>query len=210
MIFGKIDYLNLLPFNVFIKRHVRSTRMHATIAYKKGVPSAINAAFNKRKVNAAFISSIESKGRSCVDAGIVAHGIVESVIVIEGQNGTDSESATSNALAKKLGLEGQVLIGDKALRYVLSGAPYIDMATRWHEKHQLPFVFARLCYHKKGCLVEKLAREFLRKRPKIPYYLMQKASQESGISADNIQKYLQKIHYAIGDREKKSLKKFLG
>ncbi len=209
MIFGKIDYLNLLPFHVFIKRHMRSSRLHSTIHYKKGVPSQINAAFKKRRVDAAFISSIESKKYNCLDLGIVAKKEVLSVLLIPGEEQKDAASASSNALAQKLGLKGRVLIGDAALRYYLSHQDAVDMASVWYEKHRLPFVFARLCFHKKGCYLKKLGREFLKHPTKIPYYQLKKASQKSGIPVKDIQFYLTKISYHIDPHGKKALKKFL-
>ena len=211
MIFGKIDFLNLLPFNVFIKRYVRSTRMHSTIAYKKNVPSRINYAFKKRKINAAFISSIESKNQKCTHAGIVAYKKVQSVLVIKDEvNSFDSQSATSNALAQQLNLKGRVLIGDKALKHYLThDDDSIDMATAWYEKHRLPFVFARLCYHKRPRLVKKIAKHFTAKPQKIPYYIMQKASAQSGIAVKDIKNYLSYIHYDIKLKEQRALKKFL-
>ena len=42
MIFGKIDYLNLLPFHVFLKRSRLSSQDKKIIEFKKGVPSKLN------------------------------------------------------------------------------------------------------------------------------------------------------------------------
>ena len=209
MIFGKIDYLNLLPFNVFIKRHMRSLRLHSSIHYKKGTPSQINSAFKRRKVDAAFISSIESKKYHCLDLGIVAQKEVMSVLVLPGIDKPDSASATSNVLAKQLNLQGEVIIGDRALKHYLKTKEGIDLAQVWYDKHKLPFVFARLCSHKRRCSLNKLAKKFKSDHVKIPYYLIKKASVESDISIQDIHHYLTKISYSLSYKEKKSLKKFL-
>ncbi len=210
MIFGKIDYLNLLPFHIFIKRYMNNSRLHTTINFKKGVPSQINAAFKKRRIDAAFVSSVETAKYKSLNIGIVAKKEVLSVLLIPNETlKKDTASATSNQLAKVLGLKGQVLIGDAALNYQLNHDDAIDLAKLWYEKHHLPFVFAKLCYHKKTAYLEKLSQKFLRKRVKIPYYLLLKASRQSGVSMKDIKHYLTKISYEIDAPAQKSLRKFL-
>ena len=49
MIFAKIDFINLLPFHVFIKKNIKSNQVKAIIEYKKSYPSVINKKFKKRK-----------------------------------------------------------------------------------------------------------------------------------------------------------------
>ena len=82
MIFGKIDYLNLLPFHVFIKRYMNNSRLHTSINFKKGVPSQINHAFKKRRVDAAFVSSVETSKYKSLNVGIVAKKEVLSVLLL--------------------------------------------------------------------------------------------------------------------------------
>jgi chorismate dehydratase len=210
MIFGKIDYLNLLPFHIFIKRYMNSSRLHTSIQFKKGVPSQINHAFRNRRIDAAFVSSVESKKYRCLDLGIVANKEVLSVLLIPNdEHIEDQASATSNRLAKKLGLKGQVLIGDAALKYQLQHDDAIDLAELWYKKHQLPFVFATLCYHHKGDYLERLSKRFLRRKVPIPYYLLKKASEKSGVSMHDIRHYLTKISYEVTPQAKRSLYKFL-
>jgi len=103
-------------------------------------------ALHKRHIDAGFISSIESPKYNCTNLGIIANKAVYSVFVLEGENKSDHESATSNALAKVLNLQGEVLIGDKALKYYLEGGQGIDLAKEWYKQTTLPFVFAKLCY----------------------------------------------------------------
>ncbi len=68
--------------------------------------------------------------------GIVAKKDVQSVILIPGKVQDDFQSETSNALAKVLNLEGQVIIGDKALKYFHENphSDFIDLAKVWNEK----------------------------------------------------------------------------
>ncbi len=210
MIFGKIEYLNLLPFHVFMKRYVRSSQQRHSLHYKRGVPSQINRAFKARRVDAAFISSIASKRCKCVNLGILARKEVNSVLLLPGKAKSDSESATSNVLAKVLKLEGEVIIGDKALRHFLNeDDDAIDLAKVWYEQQKLPFVFARLCYHGKNKTYQKLSRDFLASSQKIPYYLLKKASERTEIKQNDILDYLKLIEYKIDRRAMLSLKRFL-
>ncbi len=212
MLFGKIDYINLAPFHIYIKRHVRNSRFKQSIEYKKSYPSRINKLFKTRKIDAAFISSIESKRGNfrCYDAGIVAHKEIRSVLVKRGTYRSDSESATSNALAKKLGVEGEVIIGDKALRAWLDDpAAYEDLAALWYTKYHLPFVFARFCVNRHHDYYRGLVNDFLHTRVKIPQYMLKRYAARSGISVGEIRSYLKLVYYGIDHNSRKSLKKFL-
>jgi chorismate dehydratase len=209
MIFGKIEYLNLLPFHVFMKRFTRSTQQKLLMEYKKNVPAKINDAFLHRRVDAAFISSIKAKKRQHVNLGIIAKKEVKSVIIIPSNaNKKDVESASSNILAKALHVKGEVLIGDKALRYALGNDDYQDLAKLWYKKYNLPFVFALLCYHKEKQLYKKIEKEFLKKEVKIPRYLLQKAAKKTNIAPNDIVQYLQLISYRLDYKAQKGLKKF--
>jgi len=196
-LYGHIDYLNLLPFYQFLKRK--------KINLIKSYPKKINSLFEKKRVDAAFISSIRSKNKKCFDVGIVAKKEVRSVLVCKGY-GKDKESETSNALAKILNIKGQVVIGDKALKQ----KNCIDLATAWYEKYKLPFVFARFCVNKNYKKYEKLINKFLKTKQKIPYFTLQKYAKKLGISTQEAKEYIEKIiYYKIQWREKKSLKLFL-
>jgi chorismate dehydratase len=210
MIFAKIDFINLLPLHVFIKKNL-SSQTKQIIEYHKSYPASINKKFKKRKVDAAVISSIASRrSKKCLDLGIVANGVVDSVLVIPGSYKKDFQSDTSNALAKVLKIEGEVIIGDKALyKFHNSDEEFIDLATKWKEKYNLPFVFARLCVNKHEKTLNNLAKNFLKTKVYIPQYILERYAKRSGISKKQIQEYLTKIHYKIGIKEKKSLKLFL-
>jgi len=209
VIFGSINYINLLPFRVFLKRHLPTDQAKQAFGYRKDVPSSINEAFARGRVNAAFISSIKSQGCKCTDLGIIAYKDVYSVLVLEGDEAIDTDSATSNVLANILALKGKVLIGDKALRYYLDGGEGIDLARRWYERTGLPFVFARLCYNRYGKSIEKMAEQFAKSPTKIPRYLLKKEARLKRITPQEIHWYLKHIHYQLNHRSHRSLKIFL-
>jgi len=209
MLFGSISYLNLLPFQVFLKHYLSNNAAKMSFNYKRAVPSQINKALKRREVNAAFISSIESKKCKCTDLGIIADKKVYSVLLLPGDDEADPASATSNQLAKVLNLQGKVLIGDAALKYYLDGGEGIDLAEAWYKKTGLPFVFARLCYNKHDDIVKKLAKQFSRTKVKIPQYILNREAKKRGITAKQLTWYLDQIYYTMGYKEKRSLKLFL-
>ena len=212
MVFGKIDYINLLPFHVFLKQSSLSNAFKKVAEYKKGVPSSINSAFLKRRVSAAFISSIKSdrKNIKTLPLGIVAKKSVKSVIIKRGESVSDPASATSNVLSKVLGISGEVLIGDRALReYIEHPKDYIDLAEAWPDRYHLPFVFAVLCTNKHHKIYQKLTKIFKKKDIKIPGYILQSYASKRGINKKEIKEYLKLITYDIGKKEKMALKLFL-
>jgi len=212
LIFASISYLNLLPFQIFFKKRIKSTQIKQIAFYKKNVPSYINKKFLERKVDAAFISSIKTKKAKCTNLGIIANKKVYSVLVLKNkENKDDSDSNTSNILAKVLELNGEVIIGDKALKYYLNSKDreFLDLASIWYQKTKLPFVFARLCYNKDKIQIEKLAKEFAKQRVKIPFFYLKKEAKKKGISPKELKWYLEHIYYNIGYKEKKALKLFL-
>lgn len=209
MVFGKIEYLNLLPFHVFMKKFAKSSQQSMSMHYHKGVPSQINKKFEHKIVDAAFISSIKAKKYNHINLGIIAKKDVRSVLVIPGiAEVADEASATSNVLAKILGINGEVIIGDRALKHFLLGGNHIDLALEWHKKFGLPFVFALLCFHANRRFYKKMGREFLKKEVKIPQYLLAMASKKSGIAKDEILDYLKLISYKVDKKAKLGVEKF--
>ena len=210
MIFAKIDFINLLPFYTFIKKNIRSSQTKQIINYKKSYPSKINKLFKKRKIDAAFISSIASKKCKCLDLGIIAKDEVLSVLLFNGIYEKDYQSDTSNALAKVLEVDGKVLIGDKALHHYHNSPnkDFVDLAKLWKDKYNLPFVFARLCLNNQEIYLKELSKKFIKTEVKIPQYILKQYSQRSGISNKQIKDYLTKISYKISYKEKLSLKLF--
>jgi len=209
MVFGKIEYLNLLPFHIFMKRFTKSTQQKMSMDYYSGVPSVVNEKFIKHKVDAAFISSIRAKRYNNVNLGIIAKKEVKSVIVIPSEEDKkDVASATSNILAKVLKVNGEVLIGDRALKYYLSGKEHIDLAKVWNGRYNLPFVFALLCIHKDKQLYKNIEKNFLKRKVKIPTYLLEKASKRTNISKRDILNYLEYISYDFNKKAQLGLKTF--
>ena len=209
MVFGKIEYLNLLPFHIFMKRFTKASSAKMSMEYKRGVPAKINTDFHSRRVDAAFISSISARKSKNIGLGIIAKKDVKSVLVIPSRESKkDVESASSNALCEVLKLNGEVLIGDKALRYALKNDDHIDLALEWYKKYKLPFVFALLCYHKDKKLYTKIEKEFLKRQVKIPQYILEKASKNTEISKKDILEYLKLISYKLDSKSKLGLKRF--
>ncbi len=211
MFFGKIEYLNLLPFHVYLKRALRHSGQKQTLERYKDVPSVINRRFETRRIDAAFISSIKAKRCKNPKLGIVAKKEVKSVLVIPSkQERLDSDSETSNTLAKVLACKGEVLIGDKALRYALQNDDYIDLAKRWRDIYDLPFVFAVLCTNRETPIIKKIEKGFYRNASsmKIPRYLLEKASKKSAVVPKEILKYLSLITYTLDYKSLNSLKLF--
>jgi len=213
MIFGKIDYINLLPFHIYLKKSSLPNALKQSCEYKKSYPSNINNKFRKRTVDAAFISSIESNRKSIrtLPLGIVAKKNVHSVIVKKNTAcSSDPHSATSNVLAKVLHVEGQVFIGDIALKLFLENPDdYIDLAHEWNCNYKLPFVFARLSVNNHFKTYKKLSDNFKNKNIKIPQYILKKYAYERNISPKEILKYLSLISYKIEEKEMRGLKLFL-
>lgn len=212
MRFGKISYLNLLPFDVFIKRYPLPCYFRAFLAHKKSYPARLNVEFLNRRIDAGFISSIAGyypmlKGR-VTNAGIIARGAVWSVIALPKANKADYQSASSNALARVLDINGEVLIGDRALRYKLKGGAHIDLGQVWWERERVGFSFGRLCFNQYGRFYKHIAKCFVAKPIKIPRYILAKRSLESGIKSKDILAYLMHIHYKIGKKEELGLKRF--
>ena len=212
MVFGKIDYINLLPFHVFLKKSSLPSAFKRSCEHQKNVPAVINHKLRKRKVDAAFISSIESKRKNItpLNVGIVAQKNVKSVIIKEGVSKKDPASATSNMLARVLGLKGEVFIGDRALKlYLQDPDAYIDLGQTWNNKYHLPFVFARFCVNQHQRFYKKLSKKFVQQPIKIPNYILSKYARERGILEKDIKEYLKLISYTIGKKEQKALFIFL-
>jgi len=209
VIFGKIDFINLLPFHVFMKRYAKTTQAHQSLHYHKGVPSTLNRSFAARRIDAAFISSITARNCHHFNVGIVAKRDVLSVLSLPNADKEDSDSATSNLLAQLLNVHGEVLIGDKALRYYYSGGECIDLGKEWNKRTHLPFVFALLCTHHHTNQLQRLSKAFVKVPIKIPYYILMDNAQKSNLTAAQITHYLKYISYVIGEKEKRGYKRFL-
>ncbi|MGP1580406.1 MAG: MqnA/MqnD/SBP family protein [Wolinella sp.] len=209
MRFGKIDYINLLPFHIFIKHYPTLGHFKKFIELKKSYPAKLNREFLFRRIDAGFISSIAGRGKRCSCVGIVAKKRVLSVLAIPAKEGSDYQSATSNALLKVLSLKGQVLIGDRALHYYLTHqGECVDMGEVWNRRHHLPFVFAKFCYNRYGEFYERIARKFAQQKIFIPHYILKEYEKRTQIARKDILFYLRHISYKIDTKAKKGLKRF--
>ncbi len=192
-----------------MKRFITSNQQSQSMNYKRGVPSEINEMFLSRRLDAAFISSINAKKYKHVNLGIIAKKEVWSVLVIPQEaNEKDMASASSNALANILDVPGKVLIGDKALKHYLTSTQKIDLAQVWSQRYKLPFVFALLCFHNQKKVYSSIQKQFIKKRVKIPQYLLKQASKKTDIKPQDILDYLQLISYDLDLKAQKGLKKF--
>ncbi|PAF53554.1 menaquinone biosynthesis protein [Helicobacter sp. 13S00482-2] len=212
MRFGKIDYLNLAPFDVFIKSYPTTSGFKKFLQLHKSYPSRLNKDFLFKRIDAGFISSIAGyhswRKNKITSSGIIAKGSVWSVIVKPTAQSEDYQSATSNALCKVLGLKGEVLIGDRALSYRYHNGKHIDMGKIWYEKKHLPFIFGRFCYNTHGDFYKNLSEKFNQKKIKIPYYILNEYSQKTSIPKKYILEYLEHIYYKIESKERLGLERF--
>lgn len=208
MRFGKISYLNLVPFDIFIKKYPTTSAFKAFLNHHKSYPAKLNKEFLFRRIDAGFISSIAGARARKTNSGIVANGAVWSVIVIPKATKSDYQSASSNALARILGVSGEVLIGDRALRYKLSGGKYVDLGQKWWEKYHLPFVFGLLCFNSDEAFYKAISAKFNATRVKIPQYLLTNYAKNSGVAKRDILEYLTQIHYKITPKGKVALGRF--
>lgn len=214
MLFGKIDYLNLLPFHIFLKKSALQSAIKKSIEYKKGVPSTLCRELYYRRIDAAVISSIESRRAKYkkLNMGIVAKKEVKSVLVRKNSEfKLDSASMTSNMLSAILGLRGEVIIGDNALKAYLNEGEdkFYDMGKIWYERRNLPFVFAKFCYTQNGDFFKKIVSKFLNQNIKIPRYILEKYAKSRGINAKDILWYLKFISYKIDKKEEKTFRIFI-
>lgn len=214
MIFGKIDYINLLPLHIYLKKYPLPNGFKASMEFKKGVPSKLNRDLFYRRIDGAIISSIESarKKYQNLDIGICAYKKVLSVLVQKNTpHSKDPSSATSNALAKVLNQNGKVIIGDKALKlYLEDSSKYIDLCSLWYKKTGLPFVFARFSCVRKKEFYETILKKFSKKKTKIPYYILEKYAKRANLDIKDIRYYLDEIiYYEMKTKEKLALKCFI-
>ncbi len=177
MVFGKIDYLNLLPFHVFLKSYPLQNAAKKSIEFKKGVPSKLCKDLYYRRIDAAVISSIESRRSKykVLDFGICAKKDVKSVLVRKNtKRSLDPASMSSNMLSRILKLDGEVIIGDNALiEYLKCGEDeFYDMGKIWNQRTGLPFVFGRFTYIKNKNSYKKIIKIFLNRNIKIPKYIL--------------------------------------
>lgn len=125
MRFGKIQYLNLVPFDVFLKSYPLHSRFKLAAFARKSYPAKLNQSFFFRRIDAGFISTIAGykshQKRKATCAGIIAKGAVWSVLAIDiDSGGVDSR------------LESTLDSGIKAAPAISAKAPTNAPATSAH------------------------------------------------------------------------------
>ncbi len=229
MRFGKIEYLNLLPFDIFIKSYKAPSFFKQSLFAHSSYPAKLNQSFLFKRIDAGFISSIagiesqrNKNGKCATKSGIISKGAVWSVLVLKSSPKSDFQSDTSNALSKVLNISGEVLIGDKALKWlyqhcyqnphnstVCDKGNYIDMGEAWFSKHRLPFVFGRFCCAKKYAdFYTRISAKFNSKPIKIPYFYLLHQSKKTEIPPRFIKEYLKHIYYKISTKEHCAILRF--
>lgn len=211
MRFGKIGYLNLVPFDIFIKKYPTSAAFKLFLNHHKSYPAQLNKEFLFRRIDAGFISSIAGMKAQKTHSAIISQGAVWSVIAIKADSKLDYQSASSNALSTILGIRGEILIGDRALRYKLTHEKerdYVDLGEAWYKKHGLPFAFGLLCYNKHGAFYRRISRHFNRAPVKIPQYLLESYATDAQIAKSDILAYLAHIHYRLTPKAQIALSRF--
>ena len=211
MRFGKISYLNLVPFDIFIKKYPALSSFKLFINHHKNYPAKLNKEFLFKRIDAGFISSIAGINAKKTKSAIIAYGEVWSVIAIKSDNKFDYQSASSNALSIILKIDGEILIGDRALKYKLGhklDKDYIDLGLEWYKKYRLPFVFGLLCCNKFEKFYNNISKSFNNQNTKIPQYILKDYENLTKIKKDNIKEYLKHIHYKVSNKSKISLNRF--
>lgn len=202
-----INYINLLPFKIYAKK--------LNLHFKTTYPAKLNRDFLFKRIDAGFISSFAGfdafLSHKNAPLGIISKGAVWSVLLLPNEAKDDYQSASSNALSKALGLSGEILIGDRALKLHYKNknkANFTDLGQIWWEKQNLPFTFGLLCINAKRALYQKIAKNFAKTPIKIPQYILQSVSKEHQIPPKYIISYLKQIHYAMGTKEIAGLRRF--
>ncbi|MDE7173748.1 MAG: menaquinone biosynthesis protein, partial [Helicobacter sp.] len=130
---GRIEYLNLLPFFVFLKQSPLTAATKQFAHNHHSYPAKLNADYLFRRIDSGFISSFAARKQRLSCAGIVGRGKVQSVLAIIGERGEDYQSATSNALLQALGISGRVLSGERELAFFLANdhREFLELAASW-------------------------------------------------------------------------------
>ena len=104
MRFGKIQYLNLVPFDVFLKSYPLHSRFKLAAFARKSYPAKLNQSFFFRRIDAGFISTIAGykshQKRKATCAGIIAKGAVWSVLAIDVESSLKPPLDSSTKVAR--------------------------------------------------------------------------------------------------------------
>ncbi len=177
-----VEFLNAVPLYYALKKHIVDNNFE----FISDVPSQCARLLFEKKVdisNASIVEYVNSDNYKILRDGCISTAKrVKSVVffIYKPLNKIkvvklDKNSKTSNALAKVLftykykmtvdyvfdgDADCELVIGDRALKRLNSGAETIDLAVEWHEFTHLPFVFAAWITNKS--LNEKTIKKFLK------------------------------------------------
>ena len=225
---GRISYVNMAP--VFY-------RLAADVEEVQGVPTDLNGRLLAGEVDVAPISSIEyarhADGlrlmpRLCVGS----EGAVDSIQLVSRKPleqvrtvAVTPESATSVVLTRVLLPEAQhvplgeeadakLLIGDAALKSAFEDpTPHYDLGRLWLERTGLPMVFAVWACREPLCAglgeLEDALVASVRLARAEPEQLAHEASARDGYPAGFLARYVEKLRYRFGPRERAGLMTFL-
>ena len=225
---GRISYVNMAP--VFF-------RLDAEVDEVQGVPTELNGRLLGGELDLAPISSIEyarhaDRLRLLPRLCVSSEGAVDSIQLVARKPleqvrrvAVTPESATSVVLTKVLLPEAEhvplgeeadatLLIGDAALKSAFEDpTPHHDLGRLWLERTGLPMVFAVWACPEPvppgmGELEQALVDSVLTARAE-PEQLAFEASERYGYPAGFLARYLEKLRYRFGPRERARLLTFL-
>jgi chorismate dehydratase len=225
---GRISYVNMAP--VFY-------RLDAEVEEIQGVPTELNRRLLEGELDVAPISSIEyarnaDRLRLLPRLCVGSEGAVDSIQLVSRKPleqvrsvAVTPESATSVVLTKVLLPEAEhvplseeadakLLIGDAALKSAFEDpTPHYDLGRLWLERTGLPMVFAVW-----ACLepltpglaeLEDALVDSVRLARAEPEQLAHEASERYGYPAGFLARYIEKLRYRFGPRERAGLMTFL-
>ena len=225
---GRIGYVNMAP--VFF-------RLEAEVEEVVGVPTALNRQLLDGELDVAPISSIEyarnaDRLRLLPRLCVSSEGAVESIQLISKTPlarvrtvAVTPESATSVVLTRVLfpdaehvplgeDAEAKLLIGDAALRSAFEDpTPHHDLGRLWQERTGLPMVFAVWAApeptHPDLPELEEALVSSVRAARAEPELLAYESSERYGYPAGVLARYVEKLRYRFGPRERAGLYTFL-
>jgi len=226
-----VEFLNAVPLYYALKKHI----IDNDFEFISDVPSQCARLLFENRVdisNASIVEYVNSDNYKILRDGCISTAKrVKSVVffLYKPLNNIrvvklDKNSKTSNALAKVLFtfkyrmtvdyvFEGdadcELVIGDRALKRLNSGAKTIDLAVEWYEFTHLPFVFAAWITNKS---LDKSTIEKFLKAKEIGKKIIDQICREytNIVSKEECFSYLTKnISYDLNDEKKESIETFL-
>jgi chorismate dehydratase len=225
---GRISYVNMAPVFYRLDSHVEEVQ---------GVPTELNGRLLAGELDVAPISSIEyarnaDRLRLLPRLCVGSEGAVDSIQLVSRKPleqvrtvAVTPESATSVVLTKVLlpeadhvplgeEADAKLLIGDAALKSAFEDpTPHYDLGRLWLERTGLPMVFAVwACPEPLRAGLSELEDALVasvRLARAEPEQLAHEASERYGYPAGFLARYVEKLRYRFGPRERAGLMTFL-